>query len=170
MFHGCIRYKRPERTRPHVDLTCGCVVTAALPDDVFTDAMVNVTANEQIDEHGDAEDRDGDVGCGKVRPGNTAVEAPESASPEEHENESLIGDVRRQGESEDREPEEENHIQDSPESEHDGAGHEQCQVLGPAFDHLCGGRVHARGECIGGVAEADGAVAALDVAGESDVF
>ena len=82
----------------------------------------------------------------------------------------LPGDEPEDSEREDGQAEEEKQVEDAPEGEGDGFGEEKCEVLGPAFDHLGGGAVHAGGEGVGGVAEADGAAAAFDVAGEGDVF
>ncbi len=41
------------------------------------------------------------------------------------------------------------------------AGEEQGEILGPALDHLGEGSVHAGGEGVGGVAEADAVFARL---------
>lgn len=128
-------------------------------------------AEEEEDEEGDAEDGGGGFDEGKVGSVDAGVEAEDGAGPEEEDGGSLPQDEVGNAEGEGGETEEEEEVEGAPEGEGDGGRHEDGEVFGPAFDHGGGGRVHAGGQGVGGVAEADVAfAAALNVAGEGDVF
>src|SRR6185437_6527659 len=146
-------------------------IATALPGDRFAEAVMDGAAEEHPDEQRRGEDRDRDVYGGEVRTGDAVVKAEKRTHPENPNNGGLPegASISVEGERNDRQAEEEQHVENSPESQRDGAGEEQGQIFRPALDHLRQGAVHACGEGVRRVAEADGFVA-LDSAGESNVF
>lgn len=148
----------------------GLLVGAALPGYSFDDAYVEVASEEEEDENGKAEDGEGDVGGGKVGFGCARVEAPEDTGPDDPEEDAgkLRGEEPEGGDEGDNGDEEE--VEQAQERHGDGMGEEEGEVLGPAFEHGGSGAVHAGGEGVGGVAEADGIASALDVVSEGNIL
>ena len=103
--------------------------------------------------------REGAIEGGEVGFGDAGVEAPEGAEPDE-ENKPAGVEEREDFQAvvplesgEDGQAEDEDDVEDAPAGEDEAVVEEEGEVLGPAFDHGPGGPVHARGKCVGGVAE-----------------
>ena len=131
------------------------VVAAALPGDRTAKAVLDLAAKKKEDEERNAEDGKSGVERREVCPGDAAVEAKGCAQPEQKDGSPLPEDEVRKTEGEWGESEEEKQIEQAPHGQKDGPRHEQSKVLGPAFDEIGGGAIHAGGEGLGGIAEAD---------------
>ena len=145
-------------------------VGSAFPGDLFEAAVEVDAAEEEVDEEGDAEDGEEGIGEAGVGAGDAGVEAEGGADPEDGDD--FAGPHGGEGveEGDDGEAEEEEEIEDAPEGEGDGGWEEEGEVFAPAFDEGWGVAIHAGGEHLRGVAEAEGAGGALEVAGEGYVF
>src|SRR5271156_801382 len=79
------------------------VVAAALPCDLFFDAVENDAAKKEVGEKRHSQDGDGHIDCGEVGAGYAGVEAPEGADPDKEECPALPWDEPEDLEGEDGE-------------------------------------------------------------------